>query len=207
MKQSKYFFLLSLIAGLLYASAFPIIFSPSFPPGALIGIFIFLKNLSTFSTCKHPPDHHPLRHDLMHLLAFSLGHCIFGFYWLAHTMEVFGSLSPIVSHLLGLLFSLIILPQYLVFILAMHLITKVIDRRESSFFPLLIAFFLTILEYYTPQQFPAHLGHPWLHLHPYLPFAPIGGAPFYSFISFFRNYSLFTDNIHYIVSLPANAKI
>ncbi len=48
----------------------------------------------------------------------------------------------------------------------------------------LFALILALLEYYVPQQFPAHLGHTWMHLAPRLGPAPWVGAPFYSLVGY-----------------------
>ncbi len=183
--KNLYSYLLCLIGGILYASSFPMKFLPSFWGPQLIGIGLLFYNLSIFKNIQSVS----LKKDFFYVISFAIGYCSLGYYWIPDTIHIFGSIPSPISWLIGLFFSIIIVPYFLIFIT----ITKVIFKwdmpkkffiKYQNLMSITLAFILTVLEYYTPQHFPAHVGHPWLHLAPYLTFAPIAGAPFYSFISF-----------------------
>ena len=54
----------------------------------------------------------------------------------------------------------------------------------------MLALLFSLLEYFIPQQFPAHVGHPWMTLAPYLGIAPWLGLPAFSFFNFWASLSL-----------------
>src|SRR5690606_16544451 len=54
----------------------------------------------------------------------------------------------------------------------------------SRLFVPLMAITLTAFEYFIPQQFPTHIGGPWVAISRYLTLAEIGGLPLYSFLSY-----------------------
>ena len=166
-------FLLSLLGGALYASGFPLEFGRSFFLGPMIGFFLF--NYALFQERqKEGPN---LQKQMLVALAFSLGFYLMGFYWIPHTLNEFGGLSFPINQLLGLIFSLVIIPQVYIY--------TAIQRKIAH--PALLAIIYVILEELTPQQFPAHLGHSFLSLAPQFPLrlAPIFGAPVYSFLTAF----------------------
>lgn len=163
----KYFpFLLSLLGGSLYASGFPMAFGHSFILGPLLGFALFNFALSRFVSLKA---------QLFVALTYSLGFYLTGFYWIPHLLQEFGGLSVPFNYLLGLFFSLLIIPQVYFYV--------IIKRKLNSIFGL--AFIYALLEIIIPQQFPAHLGHTFISLVPNftLNFAPIFGAPIFSFIT------------------------
>ena len=49
---------------------------------------------------------------------------------------------------------------------------------------LLFASLLTLVEHYTPAQFPTHIGSPWVAIGKWLGYASVGGLPIYSFFSY-----------------------
>ena len=171
----------SFAGGLLYASAFPIKSLFAFAPGSIIGITLLFKNLSIMNT---KVSKNKFKSDITNILLFSLGYCILGYYWIPKTLETFGDIPTIFSWILGILFSLIIAPQYIVFAILLKLFSKHNKLLEFIKSPIILALILTLLEYFTPQQFPAHIGHSWLHLSPFVGLAPYLGAPFFSFINF-----------------------
>jgi apolipoprotein N-acyltransferase len=186
-------YLLPFIGGLLYATGFPNSGEYYFFPGPIIGIALWLNSVSL----NYPNDRKVSRlgKELLSLFCFSLGYCLLGYYWIPYTLNEFGSIPFPLDQLLGILFSLIIVPQYILFLIIHTLVKKL--RFKTSYFVssathrnIVIAFLLTLLEYYTPQQFPAHMGHPWLFFAPYLGLAPIFGAPLFSFTGFWLSLSL-----------------
>ena len=162
-KYSPY--LLALIGGALYASGFPMAFGHSFFLGPFIGFFLFNYSLINIER---------LRFQLLIAFIYSLGFYLFGFYWIPHLLQEFGGLTPPFNYLLGLFFSLVIIPQIYFYVL--------IKRKIKSIVALAISY--ASLEIIIPQQFPAHLGHTFISLVPsmHLNFATIFGAPFFSFL-------------------------
>ena len=178
-------FIISIFGGVLYALGFPNQFAPVLIVGPIFGLAILFWLLDIENT-----KNTSFKTRALYLFAFSLGHACFGFYWIPHTLQVFGQLPVIVSHLLGVAFALVILPQYWIFLLGLTWL----NRRQHGLFNnhvisptirhLFFAITLTTLEYVVPQQFPAHPGHAWMEMAPHLSLAPIGGAPLFSFFSY-----------------------
>lgn len=164
-------FLLSLIGGMLYASGFPLKIGHSFFLGPVIGFFLFNYALLQ-ERLKDGPN---LKKQMLVALAFSLGFYLLGFYWIPQTLKEFGGLNFPMNQLLGIIFSLVIIPQVYIY----TAIQRKMDNR------VLLSITYVLLEEFTPQQFPAHLGHSFLSLAPNLPLklAPIFGAPVYSFLT------------------------
>jgi apolipoprotein N-acyltransferase len=160
--------LISSIGGLFYASGFPFHSGHSFFLGSIVGFFLFNLALLKENTVKK---------QMLIALTFSFGFYILGFYWIPYTLKEFGGLQFPLNQLLGLLFSLVIIPQAYIY--------TAIQRKFKS--PALLAITYVILEQYIPQQFPAHLGHTFLSIAPEFPLrlAPIFGVPVYSFMAAF----------------------
>lgn len=172
---------INLLAGMIYGLGFPSLFSEGIflaPVLSCTLLFLTLEKTKTF------------KRKLINLLLFSLSFNLFSYYWIPQTLIEFGEMPKIVAYLLGLFFSLIILPHFWAYILIEHLLKKFNKLNQwwedqgHSFKILFLAFLFTTLEYYTPQQFPGHLGHNWLTIAPYLGLAPIGGVPIFSLMSY-----------------------
>lgn len=179
---------LPFLGGLAYAAGFPNKNDTTFFLGPLIGMGYLLWILFPKDSEKNAENR--LFKELGAVLSFSVGHYLLGFYWIPYTIEVFGQVPFPFNQTLGLFFSLIILPQFLVFLLLKYILIKFEVRRlwpvatmERSH--LFFALSFTLLEYFTPQQFPSHLGHPWLSFAPYLGTAPIWGVAGFSFFSYY----------------------
>jgi apolipoprotein N-acyltransferase len=178
------FFLLPFIGGLLYASGFPMSGGSTFFLGPFIGLCLLFHNLSA-----ETQYYKGFSVELGSVLAFSLGHYLLGYYWIPYTIKEFGQVPFPFNHSLGLFFSLIVLPQFLVFVGLNALLKKfklnsLPFTKSSSQRHLFYALCLTMLEYLVPQQFPGHFGHPWLVFAPYLGLAPLFGVPLFSFMSY-----------------------
>jgi apolipoprotein N-acyltransferase len=184
-------YVLPFIGGFLYAAGFPMTFAPNFFLFPIIGITLLLFSLGFV----HENAERSLLKQCLSLLAFSISYCWLGYYWIPYTLTEFGEVPFPFNYTLGLLFSLIIVPQFWVFVIG-HKLFKKFNFKSSYFVSstsrrnMLFALILTLVEYFTPQQFPAHLGHPWLQLSPYLGLAPIFGAPVFSFISYWMAFAI-----------------
>lgn len=174
------------IGGLIYATSFPMTFAPTFFFGTIIGMSLLFYALAF---TKEEMANHSIWKDLCSVLAFSAGYNILGYYWIPETLKVFGSIPFPLNWMLGLLFSIIISPHLIIFVI-LHRGYKKFSVKSSSIVSnvssrnIVYALALTLVEYFTPQQFPAHMGHSWLSLAPYLGLATIFGAPLFSFINF-----------------------
>jgi apolipoprotein N-acyltransferase len=161
--------LFSLLGGMLYASGFPLITGHSFFAGPILGFFLF--NYALFKA------EHSLKKQMLIALCFSFGFYLLGFYWIPDTLMEFGGLFFPFNHLLGLIFSLVIIPQ-------VYIYTTIQRKYQNAVF---LSITYVLLEEFVPQQFPAHLGHSFLSLTPTIPLklAPFFGAPVYSFLTAF----------------------
>lgn len=177
--------LAAFLAGALYALGFP----------TKNEFHVFLLPIIGFAVYFHllkvlQKDGETFLKSLLITICFASGFNLVGFYWIPHTLYEFGGLSAPWNYLLSLLFALVIVPQLYLFLIFLTLIKHKIPtwfhwlRLRPTRFYITLALFLTLAEYFTPQQFPAHIGHSWLQLAPFLGLAPILGAPIFSFISF-----------------------
>ena len=158
---------LPLLGGILYAAGSPtaIGFTILFAP--MIGFFLFNYSLAL--------KENQFRKQFLIALLFSMGFYLQGFYWIPHTLQEFGDLVFPFNHLLGLFFSLVIIPQVYIYILFLRKIKN----------PIILSLIYVILEEYIPQQFPAHLGHNFATFAPEWPLrlAPYFGSQIYSFLT------------------------
>ncbi|PIK14961.1 apolipoprotein N-acyltransferase [Halobacteriovorax sp. JY17] len=175
-----------LIGGIIYATAFPMTFAPSFPLGTIIGMSLLLYSLAF---TKKEMMERSIWLDILSVLSFSIGYNTLGYYWIPETLKVFGEIPFPINWMLGVFFSLIICPHLILFTLG-HRLYKKFSVKSSSLVSsissrhIIYAIALTLVERFTPQQFPAHMGHSWLSFAPYLGLAPLFGAPLFSFINF-----------------------
>lgn len=173
------YYLLSLLGGSLYALGFPSKLIPPIFVLSLFGSYLFLRSLFKQTGLKK---------NILSLLLFSLGFNLTGFYWIANTIEVFGNLNYPLSLMLSLLFSLIIVPHLWIFVFIKNFIMK--KKIPTLYLVPTLAFIMTLLEYFTPAQFPTSLGQIYIQLNELVTIAHLGGVPVYSFISFFMIFSL-----------------
>ncbi len=165
-------FVFALGGGLLYSSAFPMSFLPPFIFTGILGIallFYFIVDKS-------------LKSKFLSVLFFCMGFNLLGYYWIPYTVNTFGKVLFPFDYMLGGLFSTIVAPYLFIFATFLHLMEKKRHLFSENLYALFLAFGFTFFEYFTPQQFPAHLGHTFLPFAPYLIFAKVFGAPFYSFL-------------------------
>jgi apolipoprotein N-acyltransferase len=178
MRRFFYYALLPFLSGALYALGYPQKDFFYHMILAHIGVFLLFFQLSHLSSLKK---------KILSLLCYSLGYNLLGYYWIPETIKEFGDISFPINYLIGTSFSLIILPHFFIFTLSQWFLAKKKGLYLGSFAS---ACFITLLEYFVPQQFPAHLSHSWLQLAPYIGLTPYFGANLYSFISYFAIFSL-----------------
>jgi apolipoprotein N-acyltransferase len=159
--------LLSFVGGLLYAAGFPMFFGHSIFFAPFIGFLIFNIALSF--------EEMNFKRQMLCAFIYSLGFYLLGFYWIPYTLQEFGSIPFPLNYLLGLAFSLFIIPQFYFFTWA--------KKKFSN--PLTLSIIFVLLEEFIPQQFPAHLGHSFISLTPTIPLklAPLFGSCVYSFLT------------------------
>lgn len=160
------------LAGGIYAMAYPSELGAGWFPLIFIAIPLFLWFLENSS----------FKESLSLILAYNLGLNVFGYYWIPHTLREFGQLPWIVSIFLGLFFSLILQPHWWLYAVSRKYRPKRNWADETGVISL--AFLMTVLERYFPQQFPSYVGSPWFHLAPYLSLAPIMGVAVFSFMTY-----------------------
>jgi len=184
MLKTLILFALSFVGGILYALGFP----------SALGFSHFLFPILGFALLFYSIDLSHLsrkRDDLIHILLFSAGFNIMGFYWIPYTLKEFGEIPVPVNFLLGLLFTFIILPQlYGLFFLKRWLLRFPLFRAQGTFHIAFWAMIMTFIELVFPQEFPAHMGHTWFNMVPQLGLAPYFGATLFSYIGFYTSLNL-----------------
>ncbi|MBA2404877.1 MAG: apolipoprotein N-acyltransferase [Bdellovibrionales bacterium] len=172
MKKLFLSFLLTFIAGGIYALAFPSFLGAGWLPLTFIALPLFLWKLeeATFKS------------SLFLILGFNLGLDVVGYYWIPHTLREFGQLPYAVSVLLGAAFCLILQPHWWVY--AFWKKFRPLGNWNSEKRIIITALVMTLLERYVQQQFPSYVGSPWLHLAPYLSLAPYFGVSIFSFMTY-----------------------
>lgn len=180
----KIFFgcLLAIISGILYTSGFPNHLLQLGPVGVAASIFILFYLFGIYSSVDEEE-----KRRWPFLVLFLLAVNLSGYYWIPYTLEQFGGIPIPLNYLLSTAFALIILPQYILFLSVLWFFKK---RKWQVPRPIFLAGVLVLLENIIPQQFPTHLGHSWLPLAPYLPFAKWFGVPFYSLLTYWPVCSL-----------------
>ena len=194
-------FLCSLLAGALYAAGFPIKGLPPLGFPTIIGLYLLMGLLSNALAAN---GKFPLKKLILVTLGFSLGHYQLGFYWIPYTLREFGGLIAPFNYLAGLGFSAVIVPQLWSFFLGLYFIRQKEWLSKISANPALLAGTLTLLESFIPQQFPAHAGHVWMALPALTRLAPLFGAPFYSFITYYLIFRLVMLNTRRDYTLSAS---
>ncbi|MCR9205450.1 MAG: apolipoprotein N-acyltransferase [Halobacteriovoraceae bacterium] len=177
-------YLIPLLGGVLYPFGFPMKSFPGFFAISILGFFLYV-----FSLERNLEQNLGLKKAILGLLCYSLGYALVGYYWIPFTLNEFGNIPFPINILLGALFSLIIVPQLLFFVILLNYLNKkpTIKSLVASYpksRAILLAFTLVVFENYIPQQFPGHLGHSWLRLAPYLGLSTTFGVGIFSFMSY-----------------------
>jgi apolipoprotein N-acyltransferase len=173
MKKALFSGVLSFLAGGLYALCYPSEFSEGYFAILFISLSIFLWKLETSENIKQAS---------LVIISYNLGLNLVGFYWIPQTLREFGNLPYFISIFLGLFFSIILQPHWWPYLLWRSF--RPSWKWNSQTGILISAFILTLLERFTPQQFPIYVGSPWLHLAPYLGLTPFMGVVVFSFFTY-----------------------
>lgn len=172
MKKLSLSFLITFVAGGLYAHAYPSFLGAGWLPLIFIALPLFFWQLEGTN----------LKTSLLTILAFNLGLNVVGYYWIPQTLVEFGQLPYPVAFVLGGLFSLILQPHWWVFAVWKKYRPNWTWISERN--TILTALIITLLERYVQQQFPSYAGSPWLHLAPYIGLAPYFGVAVFSFMTY-----------------------
>ncbi len=166
-------YLLTVLAGGLYALGFPAKWHDGIFLAPTIAITIFISALDTTKILKK---------QLLLVVLFNLGYYLIGYYWIPFTISEFGGIKFPLNTIIGLGISPFFMPQLWVLIILLAILKKYFfhSHKISAIFFILL---YVILEKLTPQMFPAHLGSNWLIIAPYLSMAPYLGVGFYSLLS------------------------
>ena len=186
------------LGGILYALSFP------FKDRFSLSLIILISTAIFFS--QFFQEDIKIKHIIKNTLFYLWGYNLAGYYWLTFTLKTFGGLSFPFNFILWQFFTLIIAPHFYAFILMFHLLRKYyFNKRKISTTSkiFILSSIWPLLEYFIPQQFPAHFGHPWFILHPYLKPATIFGVPFYSFLSCLIGINLYFLFKHKKMYLPS----
>lgn len=172
MKKICLDFLLSLLAGGIYALAYPSFLGNGWFPLIFIAVPLFIWKLEESN----------FKQSLIIILGFNLGLNYIGYYWIPHTLREFGQLPYAVSFLLGSAAALILQPHWWVYAIWRKFRPNWNWSTERNV--LITALIMTLLERFVNQQFPSFVGSPWLHLAPYLGLAPYFGVVVFSFMTY-----------------------
>tara|TARA_B100000925_G_scaffold87749_1_gene63215 strand:- start:6878 stop:8434 length:1557 start_codon:yes stop_codon:yes gene_type:complete len=182
--------LLSLFAGFLYASGFPLLGTTYyFFPGPILAFYFFGKIIQRNSCLKK---------QLIAWAFFSQGFYILGFNWIPYTLYEFGNVDSPLNQLIGFFSFIVLLPPVLFFIIALKLAKKHLpsDLQDHLKKPFTLSFLATLFLENLPTQFPAFPGHSWLLFSPYLGLGTIFGASIFTFFSFFISTQLIISKIN-----------
>lgn len=182
MKKHFLSFLVTLLAGGIYALAYPSFLGNGWFPLIFIAFPLFLWKLEEENTFKV---------TLLLVLGFNLGLNTVGYYWIPHTLREFGQLPYVISVLLGALASLILQPHWWAY--AVWKKFRPLGHWSSERRIILTALVITILERFVQQQFPSYAGSPWLHMAPYLGLAPYFGVVIFSFMTYWASLEAVTQ--------------
>ncbi len=178
MKNKLKDFLIALIAGSLYALAYPSFLGESLWFFIFPAVLLFLWKLEEASFKK----------SLFIIFGFNLGLNLTGYYWIPHTLREFGQLPFILSIIIGATASLILQPHWWFYAIW----KKYRPQRNwnSEKYLLINIFIIVILERFIPQQFPSFAGSPWITIAPYIGLAPIFGVIIYSFVTYWISFEI-----------------
>lgn len=179
--MNKYIkYTLLLFAGLIYALGFPSFVGESLLITPIIAYCILFNSLFKNDSLKE---------KIIAVILFSLTFNLTAFYWIAQTLSEFGDLPYWLGLLLSLSFTFFITPYLWVAIIIIWFTQRKFNLAPNHFLKnglttFAFAVLMTLVEYFTPAQFPTNIGAPWISLHQWLGFASTGGLPIYSFFSY-----------------------
>lgn len=174
--------ILHVLAGIIYALNFPFIGEFTIFPTIFLSAAILFYGLDKERRFKF---------NLLNIFLFCWGYNLAGYYWLMFTLNEFGGLFFPFNFLVWQLFSIVIAPQFYLFLIIYYFLRDRI-KLDSLIGGIFYCLVFVVLEIFTPQQFPALFGHPWLKISPYLKPARYLGQPFYSFLTLYIGHLIFS---------------
>lgn len=175
-------FIYAVVCGLLYALGFDSYLSTPIFPCALLSVFLFFYRFHPYAV--------GFKKFALYFFIFSLTTTLSSFLWISNAVLNFTDFSPWVSYLCVVGFSFIALPSILLGAIFIFLFNNKMLSLSLKYSPSFLAGLMILGESLAPHLFPSSVGHSWLPLAPHLPFAPWGGALFYSFISYWLVFTL-----------------
>ncbi len=179
--------LLPLAAGALFCFGHPsFIAEKGLPIFPILGLSLFFLTIGLKNK----------KRDLINVFLFGAAINIIAFYWIPQTITTFGRIPYPISFVLFLLFSFLVIPfTWISYIICyngnkFNWIKKIQKNPELVF--LLLSFVLTLVEYFTPSQFPIRVGQAWMNFPEILGLAPLFGLPIYSFVTYQLSLNLFS---------------
>ncbi len=180
--------ILPFFSGILIVMGFPSSYLPQIFFAPIIGMALFFFSIGVFEKKIYPNKIFIIKY-LISYFFLCIGYTFSGFYWISFTLSEFANISYPLNYLALIPFAITTLPH--IFAIVIILILKK-WRNKPSKWPhndttlkiLFFSFFVTMLEYFLPNQFPAPLGSIWIVFTPYLGLAPIIGQVGFSFLSF-----------------------
>ena len=173
-KYKPYAFVL--LGAFIYHMGHPNHFNFLIPFGSILGMSLLLSQLL---------PKQPSRTRILKYLLFNLFITVVSFYWITKTLQEFGNLPFIVAAAANSMYTLIFQPHLWLLIIGLHFLEK---KKEISFQTGIMSFglsiFLTLTEYYIPQQFPVFISHPLITVSEHLGLASVFGMPMFSFICY-----------------------
>ena len=168
---------LLLLAALLYAQGFPNHLGFIFPLGPIFGTALLLVQLFKAKNAKQ---------RVLYYLYYNTVINIHSFAWITGTLEEFGKLPFILAACMNSLYALVFNPHIWVVIFILSLLPEKKYKYffQTGLFSLIAAGLMTLLEYYTPQQFPVMIGQPWIDYPYHIGLAKVFGLVGFSFFSY-----------------------
>ncbi len=161
------------IAAFLFVIAYKNPYTDNIALAHIFSLWIFLSQLEKQVSLKH---------KLFTTFSFVIIIYYLNLSWTALSFTSFAPDLAGYKNLVDPFFAIILLPHFILFCFIFHFTTF----SQQKFFknPLFIASILCLLETYIPQPVEIKVGHPWIQFSPYLYLAKLGGATFYSFITY-----------------------
>lgn len=168
------------LAALLYGQGFPNHLGFIFPLGPIAGSAILFWYILNAPSTKCRLGYYLFYNSILNIHSFS---------WITGTLQEFGALPWIAAAAMNSFYAFVFNPHIWLFIFILKLIESRKPDWKATLFSdnlntLIIASAFTMIEYYTPQQFPVMLGQPWIIFGGNIYLTRIFGLISFSFFSY-----------------------